>query len=466
MKGLSLKLPQQSLRDRLVITFGIGASILLLLTAGLLYLAFDAQLNSALDQALQDRATDITFDVREGNLQIRSGEPFAQLLEPGGQVIDSTAVATGGRSVLSARDLARARTREVIVERRRITGLGDRGRILARLERTSNGDPVIVVVGESLDTLARARQRLGLLVSIVSPLLIGAVVWCGRVLAGAALRPVKRMAQEAAAISLSEGGQRLRQPPGDDEIAELGKTLNAMLARIEGSLTRERAFVDDASHELRTPLSILRGELELACQRPGKRAEMQQTLASALQEAEQLGRLTEDLLLLARANGGGLELRLQTVELLAAARQAGARYHQEGEAALQVAGDTVGIWADPVLLDRLLANLMTNACRHATSRVHVEVRSDGGMARLSIADDGDGFPPSFLPVAFDRFSRADVDRGRDHVGSGLGLAIVAEAVRAQGGRVEVDNGSPLGGGRVRVWLPVAVAVAPQPAGAG
>ncbi len=450
-----MRLPQPTLKARLITTFGLSASILLILTAGLLYIASDAQLNRTLDQALQDRAAEIALDLRAGPLEIRPGAPFALLLRPNGEVIDATTVATRRRSLLSARELTRAGTREVVVERRRVTGLGDRGRILARPERTASGDPVIVVVGESLDALTRARLRLGLLLGITSALLLGAIVWSGRLLAGAALRPVKLMTQEAAAISLSEGGQRLRQQPGEDEIAELGRTLNGMLARVEASLARERAFVDDASHELRTPLAILRGELELACESPGSRAEMQQTLASALQEAEQLGRLTEDLLLLARANGGGVELRLQQVELLAAAQQAGERYRLGEQPTLEVVGEETRVWADPVLLERLLANLVTNACRHATSRVEVELAADRQWAHLTITDDGAGFPPSFLPLAFDRFSRADVDRGRDHGGTGLGLAIVEAAVKAQGGKVEVDNGGRLGGGRVRVWLPLA-----------
>jgi signal transduction histidine kinase len=107
-----------------------------------------------------------------------------------------------------------------------------------------------------------------------------------------------------------------------------------------------------------------------------------------------------------------------------------------------------------VLLEPHLRNLITNASRHATGRVQVAVRRDDGWASLTVADDGGGFPPAFLPVAFDRFTRADADRGHDHGGSGLGLAIVAAVVLAQAGRVEVTNGEPLGGGRIRVWLPL------------
>lgn len=468
--ALKLRAPA-SIRNRLVAIFAVSAGVLLVLTCALLYIAFDAQLEGTIDQALRDRAGEIALDLRAGIVGIRAGEPFAALLDPeSGRVIDSTATAsaTDGPPVLTRRELARAREREVVVERRRITGLGLRGRVLARPEPTAAGPDVVVVVGESLDALAHARERLGLLLGITSPILIGVIAACGWVLAGAALHPVERMIEEADAISVRQGG-RLRQPPGDDEIAHLGRTLNAMLDRVEASVARERAFVDDASHELRTPLSILRGELELACDRPGTRAEMQRTLASALQEAEQLGRLTEDLLTLARADSGRLVARVEDVDLLDAARQAVARYGMASGRSVEVVGDDPGtVAADPVLLEPLLRNLITNACRHADRRVQVALGHDGRWAHLTVADDGAGFPEEFLPVAFDRFTRVDADRGRGRGGSGLGLAIVAAVVRAQDGRVEVGNGEPLGGGRLRVWLPLAGdradAQAPAPTG--
>jgi signal transduction histidine kinase len=105
-------------------------------------------------------------------------------------------------------------------------------------------------------------------------------------------------------------------------------------------------------------------------------------------------------------------------------------------------------------VERILDNLIANACRHAGSRVLVTVHGNGASGGFTIADDGPGFAPEFLPVAFDRFSRADADRGRDHGGSGLGLAIVAALVVAHGGRVEAGNDETLGGGRVSVILMV------------
>ena len=433
--------------------FAVGSTALLVITGALLYLGFNSQLDQAIDQALRDRVADIASDLRDGNVAIRRDEPYAALLDMRGQVLDTT---TAHRSpVLSARELERAQDGEVVLNRRHFAGLGGRGRLLASPEPTADGRTLIVVVGESLDTVVRARQRLGLLLGAASPILIAVIGWCGWVLAGAALRPVERMTVEADAISLRESGQRLRQPPGDDEIAHLGRTLNAMLDRIEASIAHERAFVDDASHELRTPVSILRGELELAATHPGDRAGLRKALASALQESERLARLTDDLLVLARADRGRIDPHAEPVDLGAAARAAIGRHRLPGSPTLDVAGDGVSVTADPLLVDRILDNLIENSSRHAASQVRVEVAADGRSGRLTVADDGPGFPPEFLPTAFDRFSRADAHRGRGDGGSGLGLAIVASIVEGHGGRVAAGNGKPLGGGRVDVWLPLA-----------
>ena len=442
---------RSSLRSRLVVLFALGATILLELTGALLYVGFNNQLENGLDQALRDRAAEITLDVQEGKLEIRPGEPFAAILEPSGRVIDATVTGARRSPVLPARELARARQGEVIVNRRAVTGLGERGRILAEPQQAQDGRSVIVVVGESLDSVIRARERLGVLLGFTSPLLIGVIALCGWVLAGAALRPVRRLTEEADAISLREGGQRLRQPPGDDEIAHLGRTLNAMLGRIEASLAHERAFVDDASRELRTPISILQGELELARDLPGDAAEVERSIASALQEAERLGRLTEDLLVLARSDRGSLAGRDAPIDLRLVAQRVAGRHAAGVEVAVK--GEATAVADEGV--ERILDNLVANACRHAASRVVVRIGADNGWARFAVADDGPGFPPDFVPVAFDRFSRADADRGRDHGGSGLGLAIVAALVRAYGGQVDIGMDGDLGGGRVSVTLPAA-----------
>jgi signal transduction histidine kinase len=239
-------------------------------------------------------------------------------------------------------------------------------------------------------------------------------------------------------------------PPGGDEIAELGRTLNAMLARIEATIARERAFIDDASHELRTPLAVLRGEIELAAQ-DDDLPTIRQGLHSALEATDRLTRLGDNLLTLARADAGQLPAALTEVDLLDAVRTAVARIPCPDGVTLAVEGAPVTVRGEPEWIDRVVANLVSNAVRHARSRVRVtlDVTADG--VRLTVADDGPGFPDELLPRAFDRFSRGD--GARSPGGIGLGLAIVASIMGGLGGATRAGNGPPLGGARVEATFP-------------
>ena len=190
--------------------------------------------------------------------------------------------------------------------------------MLARPDPGPGREDAVAVVATSTASLVQARDRLTIVLAVAGPILaaaIGAAAW---IVTGAALRPVRRMTNEAATISMAESGRRLAQPAGEDEIAELGRTLNAMLARIETTIAHERAFIDDAAHELRSPIAVLRGELELTAHDPGDADAVAVGLASALEETDRLTRLSEDLLTLARADAGQLAPGDTTTELLGA----------------------------------------------------------------------------------------------------------------------------------------------------
>jgi signal transduction histidine kinase len=326
------------------------------------------------------------------------------------------------------------------------------GRLVARPEPFRHRK-IVVIVGASLATEQLARRRVVVSLVFGAPLLVlalGVVVW---IVTGAALRPVERMAEEAAAISMSEPGRRLPEPVGDHELARLGRTLNAMLERIEAAFARERAFVDDASHELRTPLAILRGELELTAGDANDPDAVRLAMTSSLEEVDRLGHMAEDLLMLSRANAGALSARLVPTDLHAAATAAAGRIPQPpAEISLEVTGSPISALADPGLVERMLVNLLTNATRFASRRIVVDVSPDphDGRPTVTVTDDGPGFPEDLLPRAFDRFARATGPRGRSDGGSGLGLAIVSALATAQGATVTVGNGALLPGGTARI----------------
>ena len=277
-------------------------------------------------------------------------------------------------------------------------------------------------------------------------------------LARAALAPVERLRQQVAALSERDTGSTVQVPGTHDEIAALAGTMNDLLVRLHGALARQRAFVADASHELRTPFAVLHGELELAG-RPGRnREELSAAVASAAEEADRLARITDDLLLLARGDEATLSVSLARTDVaLILARSA-----ERARARADAAGITCRVDAPPGLtavvdegrIRQAVDNLVDNALRFAPRDTEVLLRAKmaGPELVIEVCDRGPGFPQSFLPHAFERFARPDLDRARDAGGAGLGLSIVQAITQAHGGRAVAGNHDG-GGAVVRLEIP-------------
>jgi two-component system, OmpR family, sensor kinase len=367
----------------------------------------------------------------------RTGETFAQLLAPDARVIDTT-VGAGPSPLLSPAEAARARRRVVIADRHEVSGASLR--LYARPARTPAGDAV-VVVGESLVQRERALDALHALLAVGGPLALLIAAGVGYALAASALRPVERMRRSAAAVTAAQAGGRLPVPLAGDELGRLARTLNEMLGRLEVAFNRERAFVSDASHELRTPLSILRMELELALRGPHSRAELEAALRSAAEETQRLSRLAEDLLVIARSDQGRLPVRPQELDAEDVLRRVAARFQTraraEGRPLEPQPAPGVTVCADPARLEQALANLVDNALSYGGGTVVLKAHRADGTVELHVCDEGDGFPPTFLPHAFERFSRADEARGGGS--AGLGLAIASAVAQAHGGSAHARN---------------------------
>ena len=327
---------------------------------------------------------------------------------------------------------------------------GEPARLLAT-PVTSGGRRFVVVVGAPLDDKTESLRSLLAVLTIggLGALLLASLAGYG--VASAALRPVEAMRSKAAAITDSEPGERLPVPAARDEIARLGATLNQMLERLEAGIARERAFVSDASHELRTPLAILKTELELALRRARTPEELRDSLRSASEETERLARLAEDLLVIARADGGRLPLQVTTIDVASLLGGLAERFDGrlgEAERSL-VVGSTPGLRleADPLRVEQALGNMLDNALRHGKGEIRMEAEALNGHVELHVRDRGQGFPPAFVAVAFERFTRAD--EARTGGGAGLGLAIVEAIAEAHGGRARAVN-RPDGG--ADVWI--------------
>jgi two-component system OmpR family sensor kinase len=439
------------LRVRLAATAAVGAMIVLTVGAVILHATFDRELDGALTDELAIRVADLETDFRDDHaVTAGPGLLSTQAIRSGGDVV----APVGAVPMLTADELARAARGEIVVNRP-VATVGDRARLLARPIGTTGSDVVVGVAATSTERLARSRERLAFVLIAAGPALTALIAGAAWLLTGAALRPVRRMAGEAATISMSEPGRRLPQPGGADEIAELGETLNGMLDRIEATLAHERAFIDDAAHELRSPLAVLRGELELAAQVVDDPDAVAEGLASALEETDRLSRLTQDLLTLARADAGQLIAGDATTDLLDVAHAVAGRIRHRDDVTIEVVGEPVVVCGDPAWVKQIVVNLVANANRYAVARVRVTVDDDEHDGLLVVNDDGGGFPPDLLPRAFDRFARGDEARGRAEGGAGLGLAITGSLARAMGGSVAAWNKGTLPGARVEVRLPLA-----------
>jgi signal transduction histidine kinase len=302
-------------------------------------------------------------------------------------------------------------------------------------------------------TLARVQifLLLGVLGGTVLALLAGLFV------SERAMSPIKELTAAAREIRRTRDPRlRLPHPEAEDEIAELARTLEGMLAALDAAqsdtqamLDRQREFVADASHELRTPLTSVLANLDLLAEElDGEQAE---TAEAALRSTRRMRRLVGDLLLLARAD---------------ARRENPRRPTDVGEVVIEAAAELgpmaedhhLSVSTEPAMVDgvrdelhRLVLNLMENALRHTPpgTYVHASVTRAGDEVVIEVTDNGPGIPPELAPRVFERFVRNGRDGGK---GSGLGLAIVRSVAQSHGGSVELASADDAGAGGTRFLI--------------
>ena len=423
-----------------------------------LYLRLEAQLNRDIDRDLNSRGAQLTALVEASDARLgesvrsvlsRQGDSFAQIVAWSGRLVEPNV--QRGRPVLTGAQLERARRGTVLFERSRVPGMGDDPVRLEARPLSEDDGRRLIVVGESLANRDETLGSLATLLLIGGPvaLLLASLAAYGTT--RAALRPVDAMRRRAAEISAAEAEQRLPLSPAQDELRRLGETLNRMLDRLQAAAERERAFVDDASHELRTPLTLHKTELELALRYGRSTDELRRAIASAIDEANRISQLAEDLLVLARSDKGALAIDARLVQvrdLFAAVRGRLDGPAREAGRSLAIDDpDGLVIEADRVRVEQALANLVENGLRHGNGQIRLWARATEGVVELHVSDAGPGFPPEFLPHAFERFRR--VDTARAEGGTGLGLAIVDAIAQAHSGRAAARNAP---GGGADVWI--------------
>ena len=456
-------LHKRPIKTRLAIAFTGLMAVVLTITGTVFHYGFAAQIDGVINAEVAGLAAEFVADLATGETdvlhdfsQTQTDAFVAQVIDGAGKVVE-----TGGGSV----------TTSLVPEAFGDIGIAHAFDLLAVVQDGTAAVPLriatapipgggLILVGKSLiernatlDTILTLLLASG---AVILPV-VGALGWF---LARASLRPVEELRHQAMRISEGDLDRRLAVPPTDDEITRLAVTLNDMLARLQRGLQRERRIVDDASHELRTPLAILRTELDLALRRSRSKAELRAALVSAAEVSEDLNRLAEDMLVLARANHGQLPLFRTLIDVAdlahnAVDRAAGrAQQLGIGIAVESPSGQQVSL--DKARIAQALGNLIDNSLTHCPTGGKITLRTgmdDAGDLTLSVSDTGPGFPADFIATAFDPYTRAEAGRPRRSGGAGLGLAIVKSVIEAHGGSVAALN-LPGGGAMVVLRIPM------------
>ncbi|MDQ8044038.1 MAG: ATP-binding protein [Solirubrobacteraceae bacterium] len=428
------------LRVRLTVAFASVMALVLATVGLLIFVKFRSDFGVRTDRELQERSATIQRlageDRSPASVVALAGEVYVQVYDARGKVLASSELLRHGW-LLNATIVRRA-LHDPVVGESIVPGSGEGARIRA----FPIGGDRVAVIGEPLHERVEELRGLALLLGLGLPATLLLASGAGYLVAKSALRPVERMQAEAASIGAGDLCRRLPEPGTSDELDHLATTLNDLLDRLANALERERRMVGDASHELRTPISLLGMRIEVALQRPDDLDTLRAALESAQGDVRRLGRLADDLLLLARADQGEVPLRLGAIDArevvdgtIDHAVAIGLVDRDRIDVRVPAAGGPV-LHADPERAQQVLLNLVANAVRHGAGTVVIDAHGTAaGEVELTVCDDGPGVPEAFLPRAFERFSQATVSGE----GAGLGLAISDALMQAQGGRVTLAN---------------------------
>ena len=472
----------QSLRARLTLWYTLVLGAPLVAFAGASFLVLDRALlrraDAFLDETLGAFTTELASEQQEeatAQRAIASSLKDVQFRDVRLAVFDARGtLVTAGTVDTSARyavrhpaDLARvgAELRRRLATSRSVftIGPGDRAYRVAAEPATIFGVRYLVAAAYPLHGNRETLEAVGASYFIAIPLLLVIASVGGYFLAGRSLSPVAAMSARAAEISSKNLNERLPVGQRRDELSALALVVNSLLERLEQAFAQQRRFMADASHELRTPVAVLRTEADVTLSRASRsEAEYRESVGVMRDSAQRLGRIVDDLFLLARADAGHLPLRREPLyleEIVDASARAVRALAQERGVRIDLEPlEDSPFSGDADLLGRLLLNLLDNAIKHSPvgGTVTLCLTRHANEYHISVADAGPGIPADAQSQIFERFFRADKTRSREGAGetsgAGLGLAIGRWIAEAHGGRLELVR-SDARGTEFRVVLP-------------
>ncbi len=309
---------------------------------------------------------------------------------------------------------------------------------------TSFGDGRVVRYYLSLDRQQDNRLLSGFVkTSLVGlPLMLLIVALGAWLIARTSLAPLRRFRRLAASIGTQSLGQRISSSDLPPELFELAEEFNSMLERIDEGYRRLQDFSGELAHEMRTPVATLMGRTQVALSRARSSPEFREVLEGNVEELERLSRLISDMLFIARADRDEDPLNREPVELSQGAQRVAdymSLIAEERGLTIEVTGTAV-VMAEPLLVERAITNLLSNAIRHAAADSKISVAiATADSATLAVTNYGESIAPQHIERIFDRFYRIDSGRSRTDGGSGLGLAIVRSIMVAHAGQVKARS---------------------------
>ncbi len=320
-----------------------------------------------------------------------------------------------------------------------------RGEFRETFHGTERGD--CVLTGHRLAPEYAAATRFAVWLVFGSLAVLGCGLGGASFIIARALRPVEKISAAARHIANGHLSERIAASETDSELGQLADVLNNTFARLETAFAHQKNFTADAAHELRTPLAVLITEAQLMLARERSAADYKESIAASLDAAQQMRKLSDSLLELARFDVGQEKLERENTDLATIARDSVKLIQPLADARrLRIQCDltAANIVADSVRIRQVVTNLLTNAVRynHDGGGIFITTQTEGHFVILAVADTGLGIAAADLPRVFERFFRAE--KSRTSGGSGLGLAISKAIVEAHGGRIEVSSESGRG----------------------
>jgi len=466
-----------SFRRRITIASAAAVAIAVVLASILTYVLTSDQLHSQVNTQLRERARARSGLLRALDAKDLGGDAFAR----GAQPHIFNGLSPGPDQVRGYQQMVNAKGTIVVRSAKGVSLPVDAG---TRALAAHGGKPFFrdaTVKGIHLRVLAEplgkgravqfaqpltevdsllSRLRLILALLVVGGIALAAVL--GRLVAGAAVQPLKRLTKATEHVALTQDLSGRIKPSGEDELGRLASSFNAMLDALElsmnaldGSVRAQRQLVADASHELRTPVTSLRTNIEIL-QQQGQDMDPEESrrlLSDVVEQIEELTLLMNDLIDLARGEEPHADAEELRLDLLVGEVLERARRHAPATPLHAQLEPTI-VTGVPARLERAVGNLIDNAVKYSPAEEPVEIRLQAG--ELTVRDHGPGISAEDLPYIFDRFYRGAEARGRP--GSGLGLAIVQQVAAQQRGSVTAES-APGGGTLMRLRLPGTEAVA-------